>query len=173
MKIISTFLLLFTCLFSFSQENFCIKDSCIYHDLQARRFSDSLSIVAKLNKLKTTYSNEQHNDTVIYFIGRIYYEDFILPYKKNQPSPTLYICQPKRKIYDSISFVLKEKYFKKSFFENSADSALFYLKKINSIDPDRKKALFFALKQLECFVNSDSSYVDLSSLVSPTDYIPY
>jgi hypothetical protein len=81
--------------------------------------------------------------------------------------------QPKRNIYDSISFLLKEKHFKKSFFQNSADSALYYFKKIKNIDSYREKSLFFAIKQLECFVNSDSSNVDFSEMISPDDYIPY
>jgi hypothetical protein len=173
MKIINTFLLLFISLICFSQENICIEDSCIYAGLQARRHSDSLYQVAKLVELKTTHFDEPHNDKVNYSIGRTYYEDFLLPYKKTQPSMARFIYQPKRTIYDSILVVLKEKYFKRSFFENSADSALYYFKKIKNIDLYSEKSVFFAINQLECFVDKDSSIVDLGRMVSPKDYIPF
>lgn len=173
MKIIHTVILLLISLISISQENICIEDSCIYADLLARRHSDSLYKVTELQELKTTLNNEPQNDKIIYFIGSIYYEDFILPYQKNQPSTGRFVDQPKRNMYDSISFILKEKHFKRSFFDNAADSALHYLKKVKDIDSKVKNSFFFVIKQLECFVNKDSSNVDLSSMVSPKDYIPF
>lgn len=41
------------------------------------------------------------------------------------------------------------------------------------MDAKTKRALFFTINQLECYVNSDSSSVDLNSLISVDDYIPY
>lgn len=171
MKIIITISFVLFSVLSFSQETICINKDSIYNDLKERRHSDSLWITKELVKLKASYSKEPHNDSLIYDIGKFYYRDFLMPYKR--PSRFWYIYQTERNIYDSISFVMKEKYFKKSFFENSADSALCYFKKIEKTFSEQGKVSFFAIKQLECYVNSDSSFVDLSIYVSPSDYIPY
>ncbi len=173
MKTIIIVSLLFFSLFSFAQKGLCIEEDSIYSDLKRRRHSDSIWKTAELNKLKTRCFNEPHNDSVIYLIGQTYYTDFTLPYRENQFSRYRFTYRPQKNIYDSIAFILKEKHFKKSFFINSADSALYYFSKLEKSNSNIKKTLFFVIKQLECFVNSDSSYVDLSSLVTPTDYIPY
>ncbi len=172
MKIIIVIFLSFLAFLGFSQDNINFLEDSIYSELKTKRYTDSLSEVSALRKLKTMYLNEPHNDSIIFRIGEIYYVDFIRPYQKSQVQKLRY-NQPKTNIVDSISLVLKEKYFKKSFFIKSADSALYYFKKIKNIDSNTTKELFFAINQLECFVNSDSSNVDLNGLVSPTDYIPY
>jgi len=159
---------------SYSQYYITTDRDSIYVELKHRDDRASIQAVKELAALKDAYYSVPNNQEAIYQVGVQYYRDFVKPYKKESKRCLLYDnTHMDRRIHDSIAYQLNEKYFNDSFYKNSADSALYYFLMIDSLDKETENALFFAVNQLKCFVNSDSSAVDLSNRVSVDEYIPY
>ncbi len=176
-KSLLAIILLFISFNSYSQYHITTDKDSIYVEFKNRRYRDSVQAVKELTALKAAYYSNPNNQDAIYQVGVQYYRDFVKP-NKEEPYK-IYLLYDNthmdKRIHDSIAFQLNEKHFKGSFFEHSADSALYYFLKIDSdsFDAKKEKAIFFAISQLECYVNLDSSAVDLSNRVTTDEYIPY
>ncbi len=172
-KSLLTITLIFISFKSYSQYHAATEiDSSIYVELENRDDWAFDRAIEELAALKAAYFIIPNNQDAIYQLGVQYYRDFIKPYKKEYKGYLNYNNKDMR-IHDSIAYYLNEKYFKNSFYKNPADSALYYFLKIDSMDEETEKGLFFAINQLKCYVDSDSTPVDLHSRVSSDEYIPY
>jgi len=102
-------------------EPLLLRANMLYFEI--KNYKDSLYFVEKEKYLLKAYSIDHKNVSVCYYLGELYYEDFI---KFNR---------------------------KKSFLNNPVDNALKFLKETIKADSTQYDKLFFAISQLEKFKN--------------------
>lgn len=148
---------------------------------ELKSLSDSIFFVKKEKYLKKALIIDHQNIQATYDLSELYYRDFLKPFEKKPDFGFSISENTKSMKIDTTSPpppplpVKKSGYTnkKKSQYNYAADSALFYFKKLNVINPQIRDVIYFPIKQLERYKNS-SAYARLDSMLNISDncYIP-
>jgi len=108
----------------------------------------------KLAHLNDGLNVDPRNPNVLYQLSKVYYDDFIYPLEKQDFSFFFGGDEPDSTLLKSLK---KERI---SVFENSADSSYKYFQRLWEIEKDDKDVYYFPIKQLECFLKKESSFIN-------------
>lgn len=123
----------------------------------------------KLEYLLKAEKLDSANLEAISSIAEIYYRDFIFPYTKPEPYEAL-----GDKVMDSLFNLQYQEDLKKerkSNFSNSSHNALKYLNRIWLLYPEEQSTIYFAIKQIETFLEIKNDNRNLSH--NNLSFFPY
>ena len=128
-------------------EPLLLRSELLYFEHDFRNKIDYVS--HKVKYLDLAYKIDQKNLNTLFALSETYYKDFIFPLEKEKDWGLDIVFEDDW--LDSL-IVAKEKPIKKSTFEHSADSSLYYFYKLWDLQYDIRESIYFPIRQLECFL---------------------
>ena len=128
-------------------EPFLIRSELLYHEINYR---DSLKYgTNKIKYFHQALKIDRTNTDALFGIAEVYYNDYIFPFDYDNRFNLLFL-------EDSaaiLSTKAKKSVLRRSTFTHSADSALYYFKKLWNYSQVARVIIYFPIKQLECYLN--------------------